>query len=792
MQPRVATRFAGGRIVEHIMGARVYSATVNGPSHPRKILNWRCLVPYAVLAIPVLLVFGGYLFGPGEKVATHLRFDVPSYYAAVRSFGFGEIARGHVPLWNPHTFAGTPFVAAFQPALYYPLNLHYLVLPLTRSLNLEMALHVYLLGAFMYAWARGRGLSTVAALFAALVVQFSGPYYLNVLAGHLAYLCALAWTPLAFLAVDNAVSKGRTPWSVVGALALTMAILAGHPQAVFCTVVVLAPYAVIAAIRAPHRLRSIGHTAVIFGAPLVLSAPQLCPAIAITPETIRANGLLPPLASSVSLPPENLLTLFVPSLFGDGVLGRYTGRWFFWEVCVFVGLAACSLAIYAIVVSKRRERFLWLGLAVFATLIALGRYTPFYSVWYHVPMVDSFRCPARQSFQAILFLALLSGLGFDTLVKQPRSATWWAIGCGTLCAALIGIAAYLHYGGDNATAFWSSVLERIEIPGETRREVEALKIRKITAHTANSFAVAGTTAGILALLYALTRKHPKFAYGVVAVGMIEILAFAFAYRMQADMSKRTKPELLAALQPAQKDARIFDMAMSNYPLLTGLNDMWGYDSTALMRYAQLIAYTQNTRVEYEMTEFTFKWFHPGYAMLRCEYIVDSGGAGAIVRRFDNPAPRAILIDEYAVITDMEERLRLLADPAFDPRVRVLLESEPSPKPQKGSGQGSIKITDESTDAYTVEVATPRSALLLLTDSYAKDWRASSVNSQVDYTILPANHCLSAIPLEAGTHQIHFEYDPLAAKWGKVGGLAASCMMFMFGLLAIRRRKPGTT
>ncbi|MCC6152658.1 MAG: hypothetical protein IT367_02810, partial [Candidatus Hydrogenedentes bacterium] len=633
-------------------------------------MTWRRIAPYVVLAVPVLLLFGGYLFGSGEKVATHPGYDVPNYYAPVRSFGFGEIARGHVPLWNPHTFGGTPFVAAFQPALYYPLNLHYLVLPLTRSLNLEIALHVYLLGAFMYAWARGRGLSQVAALFTALTIQFSGPYYLNALAGHLAYLCALAWTPLAFLAVDNSIGKGRAAWTAIGALALTMAILAGHPQAVFCTIVVLAPYALIATIRAPHRLRSISMLALLFGAPLLLSAPQLWPAIAITPETIRAAGLPPPLASSVSLPPENLLTLVVPSFLGDGVTGRYTGRWFFWEVCVFVGFTACTLALYALVLSKRRDRFLWLGLALFATIIALGRYTPFYSVWYHLPMVDSFRCPARQFFHSALFLALLAGLGLDTLIERPRSAIWWAMGCVGICIALTGLAAYLHYSGDAATALWSGVLERFEVPGEMKGDVEALKIKKVTAHAASSFAVAGLTAAILAILYALAPKRKGFAYAIAAVGAVEMLVFAFSYRLDADLSKQTKPELLAALQPIHKDSRIFDMAMSNYPLLIGLNDMWGYDSTALLRYAQLIAYTQDTRVEYEMTEFHFKWFHPGYAMFRCEYIVDSRGQGAIVRRFENPAPRAMLVDDYAVITNPEDRYRLLADPAFDPRERV--------------------------------------------------------------------------------------------------------------------------
>ena len=38
-----------------------------------------------------------------------------------------------------------------------------------------------------------------------------------------------------------------------------------------------------------------------------------------------------------SLPPENLLTLLLPGLFGNGVSCAYWGRFNLWETCAFVG-----------------------------------------------------------------------------------------------------------------------------------------------------------------------------------------------------------------------------------------------------------------------------------------------------------------------------------------------------------------------------------------------------------------------------------------------------------------------
>src|SRR6266567_6553270 len=37
--------------------------------------------------------------------------------------------RGQFPLWNPYSFAGTPLLANFQTAAFYPLNIFLLILP---------------------------------------------------------------------------------------------------------------------------------------------------------------------------------------------------------------------------------------------------------------------------------------------------------------------------------------------------------------------------------------------------------------------------------------------------------------------------------------------------------------------------------------------------------------------------------------------------------------------------------------------------------------------------------------
>lgn len=379
-------------------------------------MRGRRIFPYLVLLMPVLVTFGDVLFAGGQRVASYEHYDAKGYFKPARTFAYAQIADGHLPLWNPHSFSGTPFLAAFQPALLYPLNLYYALLPLWLSLNIEIVLHLYLLAALMYAWARDRGMSIPAALFAAVAIEYSGSFFLGVMAVHLAYLDALAWSPLAFLAVDRVLDSRRHAWAFAGATALTMMILAGHPQGVFCTLVALVPYTGVRWFQSGDTARAACRLALQFGFPPLLAAWQLLPAIALTPETVRAGGLHFIHASSLSFPPENLLTMPAPTILGDSIVSPYYGRWVYWEVCAFMGAATISLAAFGVIAGNRKLSVLCGTLVLATALSALGRYTPVYGALYAVvPGFDAFRSPARHMFQAQLYIALLAGLGCDAL-----------------------------------------------------------------------------------------------------------------------------------------------------------------------------------------------------------------------------------------------------------------------------------------------------------------------------------------------------------------------------------------
>ncbi|MEO6054789.1 MAG: hypothetical protein ABIP97_12325, partial [Chthoniobacterales bacterium] len=163
----------------------------------------------ALLALLTLLVLGSPLFSVSE-VLSQKSGDMDLQYLHSRAYGFGELAKGHLPLWNPYVYGGVPFLGDFQSAMLYPPNLLFLIAPIAVALNWSIALHVFILAVGMYIWATWRGLHHAAAFLAAATAILSGSYFLHIFAGHLSNICTMAWTPFIFLGIDGWLAARNT------------------------------------------------------------------------------------------------------------------------------------------------------------------------------------------------------------------------------------------------------------------------------------------------------------------------------------------------------------------------------------------------------------------------------------------------------------------------------------------------------------------------------------------------------------------------------------------------------
>jgi hypothetical protein len=221
--------------------------------------------------------------------------------------------------------------------------------------------------------------------------------------------------------------------------------------------------------------------------------------------------------------------------------------------------------------------------------------------------------------------------------------------------------------------------------------------------------------------------------------------------------------------------------------------IWGYDPVILGRYVEFMAFTQGLdvgRLKYP-TLLQPRLYHPLLAMLRGRYqvhwktheLIDHG----------EPLPRYLLVRDYEVIADRKSVLDAMVAPGFDPRRTVILESEPSPKPvakRSRARRSRVQPIRRSSDQVELQVDLEAPAILVMTDSYSRGWRAIARkgSAQTDYEVMPANYVLRAIPLEAGHHRLLVEYSPDAYRAGSASSLVSGgVFLLVLAFWALRTR-----
>jgi hypothetical protein len=378
-------------------------------------------IAICLVAVLVLLVFwraiAGGIFYFGDIFQLH--YPLRSAYAA-------ELARGSLPLWTTHIFAGYPLLAEGQLGALYPPNLILHVL-----LPVPVALNVFILGHFVwaalgaYAFARRLRLHRAAALGSALVYALGG--FLVAHLNHVNIVACAAWLPWLFLLADRLLvgSPSIRPARDAAwlALALGMEFLAGHPQVAVLSVLALVAYAVYLswAVRQHRRVLALLILALVLG--LALAAAQLLPTYELTQLSVRSGGVDPDFFTSFSLHPLYLVSLLSPFVLGNPYPKTSV------ELVGYVGLLPLLLALLAPFLAQPRSdvplrpvrpaRFFG-ALAVVALLLSFGRYNPLYMILLRLPVFNLFRVPGRYLYLFHFSAAVMAGMSLDTLLTRAR------------------------------------------------------------------------------------------------------------------------------------------------------------------------------------------------------------------------------------------------------------------------------------------------------------------------------------------------------------------------------------
>lgn len=332
---------------------------------------------FAFLFIPLvaLTIF----INPLLKQEVFTLRDHFDYFQPLRWFTAQELRAGHLPLWNPYSASGEPWLANPQTNVFYPPAWVFLFLPFATAYMLFLLFHLIVLGWSAYLLFARRA-APGAAMFGAVALMLSGPVLSLLDVNN--NLAAFAWIPLALWCAAE-----RAP--LRGGFALALVFLAGEPF--------FAGVAALLYVCVSRKTRDIALAAfTAFG----VSAIQLLPFLEMLRGSDRSAGMAEDLILRDSMPLLDWLQVVTwhPRL----------GQQFI--PLIYIGAIVVALAALGI----RKRSLGWLVLLVLAAFIASG---PAFLA--HLPLT-LFRYPARLVPFGALALAALAALGWDRVRRDRR------------------------------------------------------------------------------------------------------------------------------------------------------------------------------------------------------------------------------------------------------------------------------------------------------------------------------------------------------------------------------------
>ncbi len=762
-------------------------------------------MPAGVFAALSLLIYADVLFD-GQRLPAAPGTDLDMQFLSWRDFGFGHMAAGTIPLWNPHIFGGTPYMASFQSALFYPVNWLHLIMPLGMAISWYYVIHTFLMGLTTSLWARYRGAGIAGQIISGVMMMFSGQYFLHGYAGHLPHLAVMVWVPLIFLATDALADGRRWEWALVGSAALALEILGGHPQYVFYTGITLGLYALCRFLTSRHRLHMVASLMAMGMLGVGMSAVQLLPGIAAAKENVRIGGLPYEMAAQFSVGPEQWMTFLAPYVFGhlhaaSGATGStnifYLGYGYLWELSFFVSITGLLLACVGLVKTGRANRITCIIIIVLLCAISAGSFLPLHRLLYdHLPFFGSFRVPAKFMFFVSLLLAMLAAEGITALGREPqwRGKRMLAVSGAVLGVLLLVVCGILLIQGERPGGLWDWVMDRLaHAPDRFNAGLfQVSEFRNVGLRIAIvSLAAGAATFLFLAGMLLRIRRPVLLTIGLVTLCLLEMTVAAGIGRAAMPMQLHYYAPWEQAQTENPERWRCADTVMGyeNAAMSVGAYDMWGYDPGVLRRYAQLISASQGAPPDLATQYVRFRDLertHSLYRMFRLRWVL-SLDQGPHTLLMDAPLPQAQLVGAAAVVPDRDAMFARLLSPTFNPTALVYLESAPAIAPAGHDVSGYARVVAQDTDAMVIEAQCSAPAILLVTDNYAQGWKASGLpeSSQQHYEVMPANYCLRGIPLAAGTHKLLLEYEPSGWVAGKrISGI--SLLAFFAAMLVLPR------
>ena len=777
--------------------------------------------------------------GDPRPVGNDLTFLFLSHHEAIAR----RIAEfGHWPAWDARGFDGRPMAGNPQAGMAYPPVWIAWWLRAPAALGWLTVAHLIWGGLGTYVLVRSMGTARWAATVAAGVYQAS-PYLLaHTFEGHYPHVWAACWYPWSFWAYRE-LRQGRARGLLLAPI-LALTYLTGHPQEWLMLVITMSAWMLADGLRVwrssgPRRATSrVAASLTLLGMSVGMAGVDVVPQNLARPWLRRGHD-----AGSDGIPRRyhlgglNAFQLLSPTALGGPA--DYFGDDNYWESVFSIGLVPLALAVVAVM--RHPDRRLvrgWLVLTALAVAFAFGRSLGLYSLCHAIiPGVSVIRVPARSLFLANLAVAVLSGLGLETM--QSRMAgldAWrrlaWRLGAvGVVAIVLLFVIQFNRSSGPKRA------------PARPVADTPAPPSPPASGRTARAATrVLGdprfwTAIGGMAVLVAVgcrpvgrnRRRGIIGLTGLVALGELGWYGFVLMRVTPADSIVGPDPiaEAIKSLEEGEtgghqgrpsrrppprikaRDSFYGDLTASVHGLeKTNINDAFQLDRAATL-YETLYPVASHVRPMAErrmspaakeawrqIRRAVFDRMSVGYLVsdrietdpawpIAAEGTLD--GSRFVIQRNTSAMPRAYVVPRATVLPDLPGVV-LPSLAALDPRRSVVMMADPldrlAPGPRQPFAAAEWDSVDPDRPALLVTTEAP--GLLVLADTWMPGWTATVDGRPTP--VLRGNYAQRVIPLAAaGRHVIVMQYHAPGFVLGCALSFASALAWTLIGLGRLVRR-----
>ncbi len=359
--------------------------------------------------------------------------DQGDFFFPLKLYTADRLRAGEIPLWNPLSGAGEPWLANGQSGVFYPPTFLFLLPSAALAAGLFLLLHFAIAAWGARRFLKEENVSDAGALFGAAIFTAGG--FTISFAVYWNHFGAFAYMPgIASLARSGL----RTRASVLGLAALVgLQAMAGSPEMSAASIVLAVVLAANARAPFPEPIVPVSRAATLrraaagVGLGLALSAWVLLPMAELALHSDRREALPASQRDLGAVGSRDALSVagFSAPFFG----GSYLASLF---------LPPFALVAAAAAAGEGHRRRLVVLLAAFAVAGVLLATSGFPGAWLRaIPPLDRIRYAAKSLAWTAFAVAMLAGLGLDALRFSPgalrRRAAFGGLAVAALAAAAL-------------------------------------------------------------------------------------------------------------------------------------------------------------------------------------------------------------------------------------------------------------------------------------------------------------------------------------------------------------------